>query len=397
MKKLLMLFLILSITNAFGQETKPLTYEQKVKDFEYLFEVLSENYGYFGVNRRLNGIDWLSNKNHYIDKIKNAPDDTTYLFTLKSILADLNNDHVSFSPTLYYNGYLSAYKNLSKDYPKYKEWVEVLEKPNRHKYWSDILEKRKEFVDENTKTLNNPKPNYYDSIIDHKKIAIMSISSFNMFKVDKEKVLISNFLYEIKDCKYLIIDIQENGGGSTKYWQDNIVSQIIKEPIVTTTYPIIKDGEINRRFYHHFFERAKLLNPGDEFSNLSPELLSDNYYYQVWRDTIFPKNPIGYDGEIYLLVSKKVFSSSEGFAQFCKTTNWATVVGEQTGGDGVGSDPAIVILPESGIFISYPSLIGLNHSGSLNAEEKTVPDIEITGNSSEERLKKLINYLSIKK
>lgn len=96
-------------------------------------------------------------------------------------------------------------------------------------------------------------------------------------------------------------------------------------------------------------------------------------------------------------MSEKVFSSSEGFAQFCKTTKWATIVGERTGGDGIGSDPSIIRLPESGILLCYPSLIGLNHDGSLNSEERTIPDVKIKGNTPNERLDKLIEFLNNKK
>src|SRR5690554_1682467 len=45
-----------------------LTMEEKIEDFEYLYNLFKENYPFFEVNKRLNGIDWLSNKEHYIEK-----------------------------------------------------------------------------------------------------------------------------------------------------------------------------------------------------------------------------------------------------------------------------------------------------------------------------------------
>ncbi len=77
-----------------------------------------------------------------------------------------------------------------------------------------------------------------------------------------------------------------------------------------------------------------------------------------------------------------------------KSTNCATVVGEQTGGDGNGGDPNIISFPESGILLIYPSLVVWNSDGSLNFETKTTPDIEINANTHKERLEKLINYLT---
>lgn len=394
MKNLLLTTLIFTIINSYAQNTRQLSPEQRVRDFEYLYEILRENYGFFGMNQRLHNIDWLSKKNEYKERIKLAQNDTAYIFTLKSIIEELNNDHVSLSPTLYYNGYVKAYNRLSQKNSRYSVWINELQKSNRNEYWSSLLASNKSVLKNNLDPIHQ-KPNYSDSITYNGNIAIMSILSFNMFNIEKERIMIRNFLSRIQECKYLIIDIQDNGGGSVDYWKNNIVGQIIDKPIVNKTYPIIKDGKTNRMFYADFFEKANILKEDSTFSNLSTELITEKFYYQTWIDTISPSNHIGFSGNIYLLVNKKVFSSSEGFAQFCKTTHWATIVGEKTGGDGIGSDPAIIILPESGILINYPSLIGLNHNGALNSEEKTMPDIEITGNSTE-RLNKLIDYLNTK-
>lgn len=87
-----------------------------------------------------------------------------------------------------------------------------------------------------------------------------------------------------------------------------------------------------------------------------------------------------------------VFSAADEFVCFAQNTSWATVGGEATGG-GVGSDPALIRLPASGIIIRYPALIGLNSNGSLHTEHKMIPDIEINGNDANERLNKLIDRI----
>lgn len=167
--------------------------------------------------------------------------------------------------------------------------------------------------------------------------------------------------------------------------------------MIYTSYPVIKDGPINRHFYSEFFDEAKLLKKTKSLERIPDELIKEKFYVKTERDTISPNNQINFKGEIFLLVNEKVFSSSEGFAQFCKTTEWAVIAGERTGGDGIGSDPALIILPESGILMGFPSLVGLNHDGSLNSEEKTTPDIEIEAVSSQERLERLIKYLENRK
>ena len=44
-----------------------LTQKEKLDDFEYMYTILKENYPFFEVNKRVNGLDWLSNKDEYIN------------------------------------------------------------------------------------------------------------------------------------------------------------------------------------------------------------------------------------------------------------------------------------------------------------------------------------------
>jgi len=398
---LLILTMIFLINLSYGQG-KQLTKEQKVKDFLYGYEILKDNYPFFGVRKRENGIDWLAKKKEYVTKIEITENDSAYISVLKNIFGDLKDGHVNFNSTRFGNeGFYKLYKNAAIDNPNYNKWVEVFENTkSRIDYWSDILkksEKTTKAVKANKKEIRKSPLNYSDTLINNGEIGIMTILSFNGHFIDKEKVAIDSFYNQIENCKYLIINIQDNNGGSTKYWRNNIVERLLSDTVVYTSYPVIKDGPTNRHFYSEFFDEAKLLKKTDSLERIPDELIKEKYYVNTENDTITPNNPINFKGEIFLLVSKKVFSSSEGFAQFCKTTGWATIAGERTGGDGIGSDPALIMLPESGILMSFPCLVGLNHDGSLNSEEKTSPDIEIEGTDSQERLEKLIKYLENRK
>jgi hypothetical protein len=223
----------------------------------------------------------------------------------------------------------------------------------------------------------------------------MNILSFSHFKINPDKAKIDTFLNKIRDCKALIINIHDNSGGSEEYWQKNIVERLIRVPLEYTMYPIIKDGAMNREFYPNCFVEGEILRKTRNLQAIPQELLDEKYYVQADKDTLYPNNPVDFEGRIYVLVSGTVFSASENFAQFCKITNWATIAGERTGGDGIGSDPIIVMLPGSGILACYPALIGLNHGGALNFEERTVPNIPINGNNANERLAELIRYIKM--
>lgn len=78
-----------------------------------------------------------------------------------------------------------------------------------------------------------------------------------------------------------------------------------------------------------------------------------------------------------MLVDKIVYSASEAFVAFCKESGFATLVGETTGGDGIGIEPLLFYLPNSGLVIRFSSTLGLNGDFTINEEVKTVPDVEV--------------------
>jgi hypothetical protein len=393
------IFLLVLLSGQLFAQVNQLTIEQKKNDFLFIYEMLKENYPYFGLRKRMNNIDWLANKNIYLKQIESTPNDSVFILTFKkNIVNDLHDGHVNFNCTRYgHEGFSKAYEKASAENTHYKTWVDVFQSADTQiDYWATILKKSEQSQKQTTsdQSKSKPFPNYSDTITANGAIAIMTIGSFNSHKIEDDKEKINLFINKITNCDYLIIDIQQNSGGSTEYWKENIVERLVQDTVFFIQYPILKEGAVNRHFYSDFFKDAQPLSKTQTLSNIPEELLEEKYYIKQEIDTISPKNPASFKGKIYLLVSNEVFSSSEGFTQFCKTTGWATIAGERTGGDGIGSDPALLLLPESKIIIGYPSLIGLNHDGSLNAEERTAPDIEITGKTYQERLDKLIEYLS---
>lgn len=108
------------------------------------------------------------------------------------------------------------------------------------------------------------------------------------------------------------------------------------------------------------------------------ELKEFSYYI---KDTIVinpdeSKRDNGYEGKIFLLVDEDVFSAAEGFASFVKNTEFATIVGTQTGGDGITLGVINSVLPNSGLVFTYTNTLGYDPTGEINEEHPTTPDIE---------------------
>ena len=77
-----------------------------------------------------------------------------------------------------------------------------------------------------------------------------------------------------------------------------------------------------------------------------------------------------------MLVGPAVYSASESFSVFCQETGFATLVGQNTGGDGIGSlDPIFLQLPNSGLLLQFSMMFGLNADGSSSEEAGTMPEI----------------------
>lgn len=379
--KLLSLFMIIILAFSFcgcqKEEAVNLTEKQKLEDFQYMYSILKENYPFFEVNKRLSGVDFLAKKEEYIKRIKETYTDKEFYDALAGILNDLHNGHINM-----FNGDTYVmYKTLYKDFPGGARWYQELNK----KVAIDRYKK-----DTTTSQSNNAPsmesyviPNNYEtSIIEKGEVAYLRIGSLNSSNVDEDMKGIKPFLREVKDYKTLIIDIRGNGGGDSRYWSDNLVPMLISKPYTDIQYFVYRGGKFQEKFIKSkinkdFSSLDKVSDIDKEgLKNAPPELKKEFNYYEKIQWTINPKDSIGFTGKIFLIVDNKVFSSSEMLAVFCKDTGFATIVGEKTGGDGIGNDPLLCTLPNSGYVFRFPHVLGLHMDGTCDEEFKIAPDIE---------------------
>lgn len=359
-----------------------------------MYHILEENYPYFGVNKRIHHTDWLANKKVYENKIRNTKSDKEFYKTMAGILGDLHNGHTDFLPTLYYSYFLKTYSAATGRNAKYRHWVNELKKKSvkKHRtYWREMLGD-KEIVAP-TAEANNALPFTTKKFTDN--VAYIKFESF-VFNPGNSVAFgdsIRSFLSTIKNMPNLIIDIQGNEGGDSKMWSDSIVPFLLSSPLHTKEIVAYKNG----RFIEKVEGKHRItFTDLEEKPAYPPELKNRNFVFSVKTDTIQPNKSVGYKGRIFLLVNSDVYSSSEMLAVFCKQTKWATVVGDTTGGDGIGSDPHLVSLPRTGLVFRFSAGMGLNPDGSANDETKTIPDILIPAKTRKERLEKLLELIEKK-
>lgn len=210
---------------------------------------------------------------------------------------------------------------------------------------------------------------------------------------DRDQELLLDFFQTIEAEGYenCIIDIRRNGGGSDLYSRRLLLAPNLTEAIGTTHVVLVKGGTetldyYNARKYDSMYSSVPELHPIEELDldNL-PDLEQEDLEGVAYDTSVYIGAPVGmnypdtpaFSGQFWLLVGPGVYSASEMFAIFCKDTGFAPLVGQTTGGDGIGVDPMICVLPNSGIAYQFTTMNGLNLGGGSNQEMGTEPDIVV--------------------
>lgn len=356
-----------------------------IEDFNFVYETLKTHYPFFEINKRKNGVDWLSNKKSYEKYISKSKNDKDFFNRMNDILSDLNNAHTNLVPET--NGifmYIS-YKTMPQNNWRY-DISKIYEKDRVRSRYNISNSTVNEFINcyinnDNGNLDNSDYQNLTTDILIRDKLAYIKIKSMlgEQFIGDDREIL-SDFLEVIKSYPYLIIDIRGNGGGDTRYWQDFLLPQIIDEEYETTVYSFMKNGKLNRKIIKQkgVKKNANEFLTNRVFNDDVSSIIKDFEYYSKSKIKISPsKDSIRYKGNIYLLVDEGVYSSSETLASFCKETKLAKLVGTKTGGEGIGFDPMQIDLPNTGYVLRFANDLGITESGSINEMEQTTPDIRV--------------------
>jgi flagellar basal body-associated protein FliL len=125
-------------------EVKPgkleeLTVEQKLEDFDYMYNILKDNHPYFEVESRKTGYNWLNKKEEFQKWILDTENNKEYYSTIERILNLVQNGHTDLIEPNSYDDYLKLYKGINN-----AAWADVLSNKNvseKYKTWSSEISK----------------------------------------------------------------------------------------------------------------------------------------------------------------------------------------------------------------------------------------------------------------
>lgn len=385
------------------KDQKELSQEERVEDFNYLFNQIRDNYPFFGILKRQYGIDFLGNYSRYLNEIKFCKSDQEFQKIMQNIMADLHNDHATIADEEYVKETLEYYSHFWKDPSMYYEFLTMNKESVRDRYnikgvqssqiGKEKSKKKSGHKKTSIETLTEDNGENLQTKIIKPGLGLVRVNEMLAeYELSDDMERLDEFLKNNPNLKALIIDIRQNSGGNIEYWQNYLLPRLIEKKVSVENHMFFRDGMRTKMLLQSediSYENIENVNLANMDLNHKEDLENFSYYSKDDIE-ISPLKENKFKGNLYLLVDEGVYSAAEGLANFCKNTKIAKLVGHKTGGDGITLGVINDVLPNSGLVFTYTNTLGYAPDGSINEEEKTNVDIVTESlNESIDTIKKL--------
>ena len=376
-----------------------LTKKQCMEDFEYLQYALETTYPYLNVARRSGiSVDDLFEKAK--ERVVNSQDEVEFYEAIAQLVNGINRKgpvgHLVLFDDSLRKDFGDLYRGSADESTFDKYLAYILQNKKTEKRYQQLEEVRMEKEAQVGLERKVPKvahtfarkeveknllliapPYFSDQSIEEGNIAYIRIPSFEHKRVEQEHDKLIEIYKKYANYENVIFDIRGNGGGDSTYWVENIAL-----PNTTKTYKwkyvelfSVQKGNndkyIEMMFPKESIKPIKEFVPAEKFATEDLEVL--DYFIEEQQQLGGTEEIL--KGKKWVLIDDGVYSSAESFAIFCKETGFATLVGTNSEGDGMGSDPFLLTLPNSRFVVRYSCTYGINSNGTNNEEYGTTPDI----------------------
>ena len=365
--------------------------EERIEDYEYFWDFIYNGYPFTEVCER-KGADLKeirqSGYRYLTDPMMQYGYYSFYMSLCRKITNGRYMGHLY--PANYYdfrsNFYtIPIYKNFIKDMPLinsfYNKLRKVSELNTQKKIFISSLTNRFPMLVNNT----NNKLKVNKKVIEESKIAYIKIHSFYMdsnFERNEYIKFVDEFFIETYNYKHIIIDIRNNGGGSESNYECLLTPNLEKN-ISFFYYYLYNENKYTNIWIKDFFKeypKTKEKIEKSEIPNVKNCGTVKNDEAIKLKNVLASKPIFGHKPrtgkKFWLLVNGGSYSAADRFADVCKKTGFAKLVGERTGGAGTnGIYPVYIVLPNSGLLIKFDFMYGLTEDGYCTDEFGTAPDI----------------------
>lgn len=271
MKKYLLIICTLSLT-FFSSCIRGEEFERNAEgNFQALWSVINEHYCFFDYKAKTIGLDWNKVYQQYHDRLSPNMNNTQLFEVLGEMLGELQDGHVN----LYATHDVARNWSWYEDYPaNFNDSVHRLYLGTDYRIASGL---RYKILDDN--------------------IGYIYCGSFSSALGDGN---ISQALIYLQECKGLIVDVRENGGGELTN-ADKLASHFTNKKILVG-YMSHKTG------------------PGhQDFSDLQ----------EIW---LTPSDGVRWQKKAVVLTNRSCYSATNDFVKSMMQCPEVTVIGDQTGG-----------------------------------------------------------------
>jgi C-terminal processing protease CtpA/Prc len=181
----------------------------------------------------------------------------------------------------------------------------------------------------------------------------------------------------LKNLKYdnVILDLRENYGGNTSFASDYIYPALFADDIKETGIwymPVTNENKsIIKNFYNYILIKPKKTTE-------TPYDGADTYYSS--KVTYKYKGKQKQNKNVIILAGMNTGSAADRFVSDMKKNNMATVIGNNTGGEGLANSYNMVSIPNSKLAFIYMPGGAKNPDGTDNSVYGTIPDYYVNQN-----------------
>jgi len=179
---------------------------------------------------------------------------------------------------------------------------------------------------------------------------------------ESELDMVTEIFNSIADDAYIIIDLRGNGGGTIDYAAIYLYRQLYSGTIRSYREYYVPKTDANSVYNTPEYKRVNMVSETDGGVKYNADLLMSGGA----RD---------FSGRVFYLVNGYSMSTADSFAALVREFGLGTVIGGNTGGEGLGMSFCNLGLPNSGLIYSYFPASAENADGTDNSVYGTAPDI----------------------